>query len=101
MGQPFMVRYETKPEAADENQRLVENVFAELNANNPGGLRYASFRLADGVTFVHIGVVEGDADPLAESKAFGEFSQGAGERIAGKPQRDGATLIGSYRFVNP
>jgi hypothetical protein len=101
MGQPFVVRYETKPEAADENQRLVEKVFAELNAENPGGLRYASFRLADGVTFVHIGVVDDGADPLANSKAFAEFSQGAGERMAGRPARDGATLIGSYRFVNP
>ena len=49
-----VVRYQCKPDRADENQALVEKVFAELDANAPAGLRYASFRLADGVSFVHV-----------------------------------------------
>ena len=32
-----VVRYRTKPEHADENQRLVEAVFAELAATTPAG----------------------------------------------------------------
>ena len=48
-----VVRYRTKPEHADENQRLVEGVFAELAATKPAGLTYATYRLADG-TFVHV-----------------------------------------------
>lgn len=56
-----VIRYRTKPESADENQRLIENVFADLATEAPAGLRYSSFRLADGVTFVH--VVDGEGLP--------------------------------------
>ena len=34
-----VVRYQTKPERADENEALVKDVFAELQAANPDGLR--------------------------------------------------------------
>ncbi|CCH15821.1 hypothetical protein [Micromonospora lupini] len=87
-----VIRYQTKPEAADENQRLIENVFAELAATAPPGLRYSAFRLADGVTFVH--VVDGDG--LTEVTAFKEFQRTIGDRLAGGPTRDDATTIGSY-----
>ena len=58
------VRYQTTAEAAEENQRLVEQVYAELNDSKPDGLRYVTLRLADGVTFVHIAFVEGEENPL-------------------------------------
>ena len=32
-----VVRYRTKPEHADENERLVRDVFAELAERNPTG----------------------------------------------------------------
>ena len=41
----MLVRYKTKPESADENQRLIENVFAELRAKVPAGVHYAVLRL--------------------------------------------------------
>ncbi|MFJ2828598.1 hypothetical protein ACIPC1_13645 [Streptomyces sp. NPDC087263] len=87
-----VIRYETKPEAADENQRLIENVFAELAATAPSGLRYSSFRLADGVTFVH--VVDGEG--LPELIAFQEFQRNLGDRLTAGPTRENATLIGTY-----
>jgi quinol monooxygenase YgiN len=93
-----IIRYRTRPEAAEENQRLVEKVFAELGAEDPGGLRYATFRLADGVSFVHIVVHEGEEDPLGASSAFAAFQQGIGERVSGPPEAQEATLVGSYRF---
>lgn len=87
-----VIRYQTKPEAADENQRLIENVFAELAATAPPGLRYSTFRLADGVTFVH--VIDGEG--LPELTAFQEFQRAIGDRVAVGPTREEATLIGSY-----
>jgi hypothetical protein len=86
------IRYQTKPEAADRNQRLIENVFAELAATAPPGLRYSAFRLADGVTFVH--VVDGEG--LPELTAFQEFQRTLGDRLAVGPTREDATVIGSY-----
>ena len=45
-----VVRYKVKPERVAENERLIERVYAELAESDPGGLRYATFRLEDGVT---------------------------------------------------
>jgi hypothetical protein len=101
MSETVVVRYETRADAAAENQRLVERVFAELNAAAPPGLHYAAFRLADGVSFVHVALIEGDADPLSRSPAFAEFQRGASGRMVGLPVRADAALIGSYRFVTP
>ncbi len=35
-----VVRYRTKPECADENERLIRDVFAELADARPDGLQY-------------------------------------------------------------
>ena len=50
----IVVRYEAKPERADENQRLIEAVFGELAEREPEGFTYKVFRLDDGVTFIHV-----------------------------------------------
>jgi len=49
-----IVRYRVKPERAAENEELVRAVYAELQETKPAGLRYATFQLDDGVSFVHI-----------------------------------------------
>ena len=98
MRKAAIIRYETRPAAADENQRLVEQVFAELDTERPEGLRYAAFRLDDGVTFVHVVMME-EGDPLPGLAAFREFVGGLGDRIAGPPAREGATVVGSYRLL--
>jgi hypothetical protein len=84
-----VVRYKTKPEASEENQRLVENVFEELNERQPDGLRYATLRLADGVTFVRVAVIETDdgSNPLAESEAFAESSVRSKSAAPSHPRR--------------
>ncbi|GAB2982521.1 hypothetical protein LWP59_16850 [Amycolatopsis acidiphila] len=99
MPKVVIVQYQTHPEAADENQRLIEEVMSELDDQDPGGLRYASFRLDDGVTFVHVAITEGDSDPLSQSTAFTAFQQGFGERhVTGTRARSTASVVGSYRF---
>jgi len=99
MNEIRIIRYRTKPEAAEENQRLAEKVFAELGAENPGGVRYATFRLADGVSFVHVVLYEGEDRPLASLRAFAAFQQDIGERVDGPPEAASATLVGSYHFA--
>ena len=94
-----VVRYRPQADRADENQALVEAVFAELGAADPGGVRYATYRLADG-TFVHIADVEADPNPLSDITAFAEFQNGIVERCepGEAPDAQPATLVGSYRF---
>ena len=98
MSRTVIVRYRTRPEAADENQRLVERVYAELAREDPGGLRYATFRLADGVTFVHVGVVEADVNPLSRTAAFAEFQRDIADRCVEPPVASELSEVGSFRF---
>jgi hypothetical protein len=94
----FVVRYEMRPDTAEENQRLVENVFAELAEKQPEGIRYACFRLDDGQTFVHVGIADDDSNALGETAAFQEFQRAFGERAATKPVASAAQLLGAYGF---
>jgi L-rhamnose mutarotase len=55
-----IVRYTIKPDRVAENERLVRAVYEELHRVELAGIRYATFRLDDGVTFVHIASVETD-----------------------------------------
>ena len=94
-----VIRYRTKPEQADENERLVRGVFAELAEEHPAGLRYATFRLADGVSFVHVAVTDDDENPLTSSPAFAAFQAGIGERCAEGPTAAEATVIGNFGLL--
>ena len=94
-----IVRYRTNPQDADENARLIRDVFTELAAEQPDGLRYASFRLDDGVSFVHVAVLDADHNPLSDSAAFAKFQSGIKDRCADGPAASDATVIGSYRLL--
>ena len=94
-----VIRYRTKPEHADENERLVRAVFAELAESHPDGLHYATFRLDDGVSFVHVAVTDGGDNPLTSSPAFAAFQAGIGERCAEGPTPAEATVIGDFRLL--
>jgi hypothetical protein len=98
MSKTVIVRYRTTAETADENQRLVADVYAELAATDPGGLRYATFRLADGVSFVHVALIEGDDSPLPGVAAFQAFQANLADRLAQGPEAHEATIVGAYRF---
>jgi hypothetical protein len=94
-----VVRYRTKPDHAEENQRLVEAVFAELAEREPEGFTYKVFRLDDGVSFIHV-VIEHDVDDpesLQEIPAFQAFVSGIGDRCDVAPVASGASIVGGYR----
>ena len=91
-----VIRYTTKPERTEENERLIRHVFAELARQNPEGLRYTAFRLDDGVSFLHVATFDGDANPLTATAAFGEFQSGIQDRCTAGPAPADATIIGSY-----
>ncbi len=97
-----VIRYSTKPESADENQRLVEDVYAELAARDPGGMRYATLRLADGVTFIHIFMTDSDDTPntMGDIAAFVEFQRELAQRCVEQPAAQAASVVGSYRLLS-
>ena len=95
-----VIRYRTKPECAEENERLIRDVFAELADRQPDGLQYVSLRLDDGVSFVHVAVIDGEVNPLQSSEAFSRFQSDIQHRIEEGPVTADAAVVGSYRVVN-
>jgi hypothetical protein len=96
--QQSIIRYRTKPGQADVNTELVRAVYAELHRTRPDGFRYATLKLDDEVTFVHIVQSEHDPSPILTVKAFGEFQAGIMDRCDEPPAQQAFTEIGSYRF---
>jgi len=93
-----VVRYQAKPERADENQQLIEAVFAELEEREPKGFTYQAFRLEDGVSFVHVAIEHDidDPDSLQDVPAFQAFLAGIADRCDIPPVAKGATIVGGY-----
>ncbi|MEM7094065.1 MAG: hypothetical protein AAF567_13750 [Actinomycetota bacterium] len=98
MATTTVVRYKVSEGRGDENQALVEAVFADLAASTPDGLRYGTIRLADGVTFIHIAVTEGETNPLTESAAFAAFTAELPARCDEPPAPMSGTVIGNYNL---
>jgi hypothetical protein len=96
-----VVQYQTRPDHADENAALVEAVYAALERDQPEHFRYATFRLDDD-TFVHVASVEdGAANPLDSLDEFAAFTSGLGDRCDAPPIARQATLVASYRLLDP
>ena len=95
-----IVRYKVKADRADENKQFIRRVFEELAGSQPDGLQYASFNLDDGVSFLHIAVVDTDdgSNPLTDSSAFKEFVANIKDRCEEPPVATTAERVGSYRL---
>lgn len=96
MSKTVVVRYQTRPDAAEVNARLIDEVFTALAEAGPAGLRYTTYRLADDVTFVHVSRFEGTDNPLATLPAFAEFQRELTQRCVEQPAPSEATVVGSY-----
>jgi hypothetical protein len=91
-----MVRYKVKPERVGENEDLVRAVYQQLAQEQPAGFQYSTYRLDDGVSFVHVSRSEQDRPPLGELEAFQRFQEGIGERCDELPVVTPIETIGSY-----
>ena len=94
-----LIRYKTKPDAADRNAGLIEKVFEELKAKAPQGVRYLVLRLEDD-SFVHFVATEEGATPLPSLEAFKAFQSGIRDRCIEPPVPNGASIVGNYRMLS-
>ena len=88
-------------EAADENQRRVEGVFAELAETRPENVSYLVFRLADD-SFVYVSFhdhTDDERNPIASTAAFAHFQEGHADRRKGAVDQQRAELVGAYVTV--
>jgi hypothetical protein len=91
-----MVRYKVKPDRVAENEALVRAVYEELSRTDPGGFRYSTYRLEDGVTFVHLAQGEHGPAPLGQFEAFQRFTEHIDERVDEGPVVSRIETIGAY-----
>ena len=93
------VRAKLKEEHVAEAEAAVRNMFAAIEREGLEGIRYASIKLADGVTFLALleleDGVENPLQGLPEAQAFYERLPGW---YAEPPEVGPGTLIGSYRL---
>ncbi len=96
-----VIRYTTKPDCTEENERMIRAVFAEAAAKAPQGVRYLALRLADG-TFIHLVTTETDdgSKPLTDLPAFQSFQKDVAARLIAPPQVSEATIVGNYRMLS-
>lgn len=91
----ILVRYKTKPEHAATNAALIRAVFEALREQAPAGICYASYRLKDGVSFVHVATHD-EPNPLSALPAFRAFQAQIKERIEEPPVITELFPVGSY-----
>ena len=85
-------------DAANENQRRVEGVFAELGETKPDSVSYIVLRLADD-SFVHVSFHnhgDDEVNPIASTAAFAHFQQDHADRREGGVDQQTAELVGAY-----
>ena len=93
-----LVRYKVMPEQASRNEELVRRVYEELHQSSPDGIRYATFALEDGVSFVHIASFDSDeGTSLMDVAAFHAFQENIADRCDEPTQVMSLREIGSYR----
>jgi hypothetical protein len=95
-----MVRYKVKAERVAENEELVRAVYEELAASAPESFRYATFKLEDGRSFMHLAAVADPTDnPLSRVGAFAEFQREIADRCESQPVVSTLDEVGSYRLL--
>ena len=99
MQKRLVTRYAMRSaEAADENQRRIEAVFAELAETKPDSVSYIVLRLADD-SFVHVSFHnhgDDEVNPIASTAAFAHFQDDHADRREGAVDQQTAGLVGAY-----
>lgn len=93
-----MIRAKLKSENTAQADAAVQKMFAAIHAAKPAGVKYASCKLADGETYVIVLEVEdGKENPLGAIPEVREFQANLKDWIAGPPQQELMTVLGSYQ----
>jgi hypothetical protein len=94
-----MVRYRVKADRVQENERLVRDVYEELAQAEPDGFRYATFKLDDDASFMHLAAqADGVENPLPKLAAFARFQEDIADRCEEPPVVTALQEIGSFGF---
>jgi hypothetical protein len=95
----MMLRAKVKSESVTDVEAAVRTMFSAIERAQPKGVRYASCRLPDGVTFVVLlQLEEGVENPLSTVPEFREFQERVQGWLAEPPAPERLTVVGSYNL---
>jgi hypothetical protein len=73
----LMVRSKAKSESVAEVDAAATAMFEAIGATRPKGIRYSSYKLVDGLTYLAVlQLAEGVENPLLQMEAFRQFQEG-------------------------
>ncbi|MEV0714253.1 hypothetical protein [Asanoa sp. NPDC050611] len=94
-----MVRANVRPERVDDIEEAGRTLFAAIERERLQGIRYASVRLPDGVTYLNLlALDDGIANPLPSLPEARQFQEQLKGWLAGPATSEPLTVIGSYRL---
>jgi len=92
------VQYTTKQEYAAKNKENITKVMNDLRAINNPGIRYSTYLLEDGKTFMHFALFENEAANkiLMELESFKQFQAALKESVPEVPPKtENLSLVAS------
>ena len=92
------VQYTVKEDYVETNKKNIKQVMSELKELNNAGIKYSSYILNDGKTFVHLGIYSDEAamTVVTSLDSFKKFQMGLKEsRPEAPPQSDDLNLVAS------
>ncbi|RJL22045.1 hypothetical protein [Bailinhaonella thermotolerans] len=93
-----MIRWKVKPDQVERELESLRAVYEDMRAIRPEGLRYATFQLDDGVTFVDVAEMTGGPGVLRQVAAFQDYRATLDERCDEPPAVTVLRQVGAYRF---
>jgi len=95
----LLIRAKVQEDKVAEAEAATKKMFAAVTQAQPEGIRYASLKLGDGVTFVAIvEVAEGIENPLPGLPEYREFQENLEHWRPEPPTIEPAEVVGSYRL---
>jgi hypothetical protein len=93
----MLIRYKTSEARAEENATLIRAVFDEIRTRAPKGIRYVTYRHADGVTFVHMATITNpEKDWINALPSFKAFQAQLKERCVEPPVISELNALAAY-----
>ena len=95
-----LVRYKVKENKIAENELLVKAVYDQLNQTQIQGFHYCTFKLQDGVSFIHIAFSDTEKANVefSQLQAFKKFQLDIKDRCEESPIVSTVSVVGSYEF---
>lgn len=93
-----MIRYRVRRDQVDRNLELLRAAYEELESVQPDGLRWVTFQLEDGVSFVDLVGGEDPPGVLSQLPAFQRLRATLDNRCDEPPVMTELHEVGSFRW---